>query len=87
MGTFTLLPRQRGAGIRPIPQRTTRATVTAQRTTRATVTAQRADLLSDIALCRSAAPTDLRQQQAQRSELRLTAAAPWSVCERSVQQT
>ncbi len=77
MGTFTLLPRQRGAGIRPIPQRTTRATVTAQR----------ADLLSDIALCRSAAPTDLRQQQAQRSELRLTAAAPWSVCERSVQQT
>ena len=77
MGTFTLPPRQRGTGIRPIPQRTTRATVTAQR----------ADLLSDIALRRSAAPTDLRQQQAQRSELRLTAAAPWSVCERSVQQT
>ena len=89
--------RQRGATIRAIAQQLNAAPSTIhsdlrtleqhwqsilQHTTRDALTAQLADLQRDIAIYRSAAPKDLQQQQAQRSELaalrrelRLTAAA------------
>lgn len=89
--------RQRGATIRAIAQQLNAAPSTIhsdlrtleqhwqsilQHTTRDALTAQLADLQRDIAIYRSAAPKDLQQRQAQRSELaalrrelRLTAAA------------